>query len=88
MELFNKMKSVLIHSFGVRNIRCRHLVTVNNRVYEVNADVAQFIYVLKKSLSIEDVAIYMTALNNRRYTIEQINQLLDEYAQPMFTRNS
>lgn len=78
----------MIHSFGTSNVRCKYLVSVDNRVYEVNAAVAQLINVLKTSQTKDDVVSQLTNLNNITYTVNDIDKILEYCIHPMLKGNN
>lgn len=88
MNLFERIQPVKIHSFGTWNVKCKYLVTVEDRNYEVNSDVFFLIYLLKKSLSVEEVAIKLTVLYNKTHTVDDINHILNCYIYPMLNNES
>ena len=87
MNLFEQMKSVIIHEFGTPYSQCRYIVVVNDKNYQVNESLAQFIYALKKIFTIEATALYLTGLNKKQYTVGDVDLILKQYIHPLLNNN-
>ena len=87
MNLFEQMKSVIIHEFGTPYSQCRYIVVVNDKTYQVNEALAQFIFALKNTFTIEETALYLTGLNKKQYTVGDVDLLLKQYIHPLLKNN-
>lgn len=87
MDLFKQMKSVNIHTFGTSDSQCRHIITIHDKNYLVNEALAQLIYALKSTFTIEYTALYLTELNKKQYTVDDIDLILKQYIHPLLKHN-
>lgn len=87
MNLFKQMEYVNIHTFGTPYSQCRYIVTVNDKSYQVNETLAQLIYALKSTFTIEDTALYLTGLNKKQYTVDDVDLILKQYIHPLLKIN-